>query len=289
MTLDIYKQIGNSLRAQEDALRVSIANADNFNTPGFKFSFATFTTILSQTISAGTETVNPQQIGGSMTLGSTTTDFTQGSVGFGTSLDMAISGEGFFVISQSASEFTASSPQLLTRNGRFQTDFNNQFLVDSFGKKVFGFPLNPDGSQASTQMEAIDTGGNTDIGFTDGGILVNNFQANKDAIAAGDPNPPELEPLFQVALATVKNKQGLVLVDGGAYQTTVASGEQVTPDTPGTGIYGDVLGSSLESSNIDVAKVALDMALLNRGFSAIQGVIDDVNKITSNLISKLAA
>ena len=48
-----------------------------------------------------------------------------------------------------------------------------------------------------------------------------------------------------------------------------------------------ILSESVESSNIRVAKVALDMALINRGFSAIQGVIDDVNKIINNTISKL--
>ena len=77
-------------------------------------------------------------------------------------------------------------------------------------------------------------------------------------------------------------------MDGAAYHATIAAGNEIKPSTSGSSVYGDILGNKLESSNIDVAKVALDMALMNRGFSAIQGVIDDVNKVTNNLISKLA-
>ena len=69
--------------------------------------------------------------------------------------------------------------------------------------------------------------------------------------------------------------------------STAASGEPLTPGPAGALGYGEILGQRLESSNIDVAKVALDMALLNRGFTAIQGVIDDLNRIMSGLIQKI--
>lgn len=288
MTLDIYKSIGNTLKGLEDALRISIANADNFNTPGFKYTFASFTTVFSQAISTGTETINPQQIPGSMTLGSTSTSFEQGNISFGTNLDMAISGEGFFLLTNAPGDFNSSGENVYTRNGRFQVDFANNFLTDSFGRKVLGFELNSEGQRISDTPVPITTKGNVDIGFTEGGILVNNFQANKDGVAAGDADPPRQVPLFQVALGTVQNKQGLINIDGGALEATVAAGEAFEPDVSGNGVYGAVLSESLESSNIDVAQVALDMALLNRGFNAVQGVIDDVNKITNQLISKLA-
>ena len=117
---------------------------------------------------------------------------------------------------------------------------------------------------------------------------MNNYQANKDAIAANSDEIPELEPLYRVALATVQNKEGLVLTNGGAYAETPATGDRLPEGVSGEGIYGEVLSETLESSNVDVAKVALDMALINRGFSAIQGVIDDVNKIVGQTISKLS-
>ena len=129
-----------------------------------------------------------------------------------------------------------------------------------------------------------------DIGFIEGGILVNNYQANKS------DSDIETTPMYALAITTVKNKQGLVSTSGGAYKETIASGEPLSYKTSGSAIdqqtsgdYGNIINESLESSNIDVAKVALDMNLLNRGFSAIQGVIDDVNKVVSGLLSKLGA
>jgi len=200
---------------------------------------------------------------------------------------MAISGEGFFILSRSAVDTDGNAPKVYSRNGRFQTDLANRFVTDAFGRKLFGFPVNEAGEITSRELVPIETNGNTDVGFTDGGLFVGNFQARADAIAAGDPNPPAHIPLFRVGMSSFTNKQGLVIVDGGALQPTLAAGDAFEPGVGGEGPYGDLLGSSLESSNIDVARVALDMALLNRGFSAIQGVIDDVNKVVNNLIGKL--
>jgi flagellar hook protein FlgE len=286
--LDLYKHVNNSLQGLLTALRISISNADNFNTPGYKYNYASFTTILGETINPGSEYTNPQTIGGSMTLGSTTTEFTQGNLSLGTDLDLAILGEGFFTLSQSAVEFEGGAPKVFTRNGRFQVDFSNKYLTDAFGRKIYGYKLLKSGNLADTSLVPIETGGNTDIGFIDGGVLVSNYQARKDAIAAGDPNPPENEPLYRVALTSFQNKQGLIYGDGAVFNSTPASGEPLEYGIAGEGIYGNVLGERLESSNINVARVAMDMNLLNRGFSAIQGVIDDIGKILNGLISKLS-
>ncbi len=284
---DLYKNIQNSIGGLTSALRIGISNADNFNTPGFKYTYASFTTVFNTALSAGTDTKNPMTIAGSMTLGSTTTDFRQGNIGFGTGLDASIVGEGFFMLSRSAQDFEGGSSKVFSRAGRFQVDFGNKYLTDSFGRKVYGYKVNATGDVESGDLVPIQTGGNSDIGFIDGGVLVSGFQANKDAIAAGSENVPPQVPMYRIALTSFANKQGLVIGEGSAYMATAASGEPLPPDIAGGGSYGEILGERLESSNIDVAKVALDMALLNRGFTAIQGVIDDVNRILSGLIQKI--
>jgi len=284
---DLYKNIQNSIGGLTQALRIGISNADNFNTPGFKYTYASFTTVYSQVVSSGTETKNPISIAGSMTLGSTTTDFSQGNVGFGTSLDTAIVGEGFFMLSRSAQDFDGASQKVYSRSGRFQVDFSNKYLVDSFGRKVYGYKLNASGEPEDGQLVPVQTNGESDIGFINGGVLVSHFQKNKDDIAGGSSTPVPTVPLYRLALTSFPNKQGLTIGEGAAYNSTAASGDSLPPDIAGGGGYGEILGERLESSNIDVAKVALDMALLNRGFTAIQGVIDDVNRILSGLIQKI--
>ena len=99
------------------------------------------------------------------------------------------------------------------------------------------------------------------------------------------------KPLYRLGLTTFQNKQGLALTTGGAYKATVASGESLAHGAAGTAIggsggstYGDLIAQKVEASNVDIAKVALDMNLLNRGFAAVQAVIDDVTKIIQNVM-----
>lgn len=284
---DIYSELKNSIGALTGALRTSIANTDNFNTPGFKAVWVNFSSSYSKSWAAGTKTVNPMTLAGSVSISALTTDFRQGNLGFGTELDCAIVGNGFFILSGSSKDSDIGGEKLYTRNGKFQIEPNGRYLTDSYGRKVFGFPTNALGNVSSQTLQPILVEGQTDIGFTEGGVLVSNFQKNKDDIKNGVVPPTAVVPIYRLGMTSFINRQGLTSAQGGAYRASVAAGEALETNISGT-VYGDIVAEKLESSNVDVAKVALDMALLNRGFSAIQGVVDDVNKIMSALISKLS-
>ena len=281
---DLYVQAKNALTSLESALRVTISNANNYNTPGFKYIFTSFTTLYNEPYTTGTLTQNPIQVGAGMTMGSTSTDFSQGTISIGTALDVAITGEGFMLLSSSPADFSSGSNKVYTRSGRFQVDLSNTYLVDAFGRKVYGYKLNENGDVADTTLVPIQTNGQTDIGFTDGGLLIANYNEVKT-----DPTVKK-KPLYRLALTTFQNKQGLVLSDGASYTATAASGQQAAPGIAGSPIggtvstYGNILANSLESANIDVARVALDMNLLNRGFSATQGFIDNITKVLQGLL-----
>jgi len=226
-------------------------------------------------------------LGAGVALGSTSTDYKQGNISIGTATDVAIVGEGLFILSQSASDFSSGSAKVYSRAGRFQQDSSNKYMVDTFGRKVYGYKLDESGNRVSDDLVPIETHGSTDVGFTEEGVFVRNFDKSQD-----DPTFKRI-PMYQLALTTFENKQGLILVSGSAYKSTAASGEQLAPGVAGSTIgtdgsaYGDILPKSLESSNVDVARVALDMNLLNRSYAATQAVIDDITKILQNLISKL--
>ena len=96
--LDLYISNKNAIVGLESALRIAISNANNFNTPGYKYTFSLFTTMYTEAISSGTKTTNPIETGSGMTMGSTSTDFSQGNITIGTELDVAITGTGFFII-----------------------------------------------------------------------------------------------------------------------------------------------------------------------------------------------
>ncbi|MBP7051103.1 MAG: flagellar hook-basal body complex protein [Phycisphaerae bacterium] len=118
------------MQAHQQMLDVAGNNLANVNTNAFKASRANFSELLSQTLSQAsqpTDTVggtNALQMGSGVGVSSIIADMTQGSiVDTGNALDMAIDGEGYFVVS--------SGEQLLyTRAGAFSVDAGG-YLVDS--------------------------------------------------------------------------------------------------------------------------------------------------------------
>ncbi|MBT3261161.1 flagellar hook basal-body protein [bacterium] len=277
--LELYAHMQNSLGALRHALKIAVGNADNFNTPGYKYISASFTTMFDEVLQGGSKGKNPMVLGASMTLGSTSTDFSQGYLTLGTATDSAVVGEGFFLLSKSAEEYGDTSDKVYTRAGRFFADVNHEYLVDSFGRKVFGYKVKPNGEVLTSQLVPIKLNGATDIGIKDGGFVVSNYQADNI-----EGSTTVETPLYKLALTNFRNKQGLIMTDGGAYIRTIASGEAIAPGTSGKGQYGNIRGGMLESSNIDVARAALDMQQLNRGFAAVQGVIDDVGRVIQSVI-----
>jgi flagellar hook protein FlgE len=128
----------SGLRTHQEWLDVIGNNIANANTPGFKASSAVFQDILSQTLNAGSAPstnlggINPMQVGLGVTLGSVTPSFLQGSIQTtNRTTDMAIQGDGFFVVANGSS-------RLFTRAGAFTLDANGDLVEGSTGYKVQG-------------------------------------------------------------------------------------------------------------------------------------------------------
>jgi flagellar hook protein FlgE len=116
----------SGMNANGTALSVVSDNIANMNTTGFKASKASFGDVLGQSI--GTS-----QIGGGTYLSSVATSYAQGSFENSTNvLDMAIDGNGFFVVQ--ATEGT----RYFTRSGEFHVD-RDGFIVDSGGNQLQAF------------------------------------------------------------------------------------------------------------------------------------------------------
>jgi flagellar hook protein FlgE len=71
----------------------------------------------------------------------------------------------------------------------------------------------------------------------------------------------------KLALATFNNPAGLVKLGTNMYAQSEASGQPAV-GTPGTGGRGSVVGSALESSNVDIAHEFTQMILAQRGYQA---------------------
>ncbi|HHY09842.1 MAG TPA: flagellar hook-basal body complex protein, partial [Firmicutes bacterium] len=137
----------SGLKTHQTRMDIIGNNIANVNTAGYKSSRATFQEMLSQTIraaSAPTETrggTNPHQVGLGVSLGSIDIKHTQGntqSTGYVT--DLAIEGDGFFVLGHGAN-------RQYTRAGIFGLDNGTEgnFVSLVNGERVLGYKADRDG------------------------------------------------------------------------------------------------------------------------------------------------
>jgi flagellar hook protein FlgE len=120
------------LNADSQALNTIANNLANMNTTGFKSRSAQFSDLFYQQIGASGGG-NPIQVGAGTQIASIATDYSSGTSNYtGRDTDVALQGNGFFVVSNGSSEY-------LTRNGNFSLDSGGN-LVTSSGLSVMGYP-----------------------------------------------------------------------------------------------------------------------------------------------------
>ena len=120
------------LNADSTALNTIANNLSNMNTTGFKSETVNFADLFYQQVgSAGSG--DPIQTGSGTQVASTTTDFSDGTpTSTQVSTDVALQGNGFFVVSDGSSQY-------LTRAGDFSIDSNGN-LTTANGHNVMGYP-----------------------------------------------------------------------------------------------------------------------------------------------------
>lgn len=129
--------------AQKD-LDTTANNIANVNTVGFKESRAEFGDVYAASLLASGKT----KVGDGVLTQEVSQQFSQGSLKFTTnSLDLAITGNGFFATKQDP----ASNDLSYTRAGQFKLNKDN-FVVNSAGDHLLAFPVNADGTSASTAL-----------------------------------------------------------------------------------------------------------------------------------------
>lgn len=129
--------------AQKD-LDSTANNIANVNTVGFKESRAEFGDVFAASLLSGGRT----KVGDGVLTNEVAQQFSQGSLQFtNNALDLAITGNGFFatVPEQTSRDFS------FTRAGQFKLDDDN-FVVNSNGDNLLGFPVNADGTSASVAL-----------------------------------------------------------------------------------------------------------------------------------------
>jgi flagellar hook protein FlgE len=132
----------SGLNAASADLRVTGNNIANSGTVGFKQSRAEFADVFAMSYSGISQTA----VGAGVRLAAVTQQFNQGNVDFtGNNLDLALNGQGFFVLSDGGS-------QVYSRAGAYQVD-RDGFVVNASGHRLQAYPpSNTAGTTFSTGM-----------------------------------------------------------------------------------------------------------------------------------------
>jgi flagellar hook protein FlgE len=130
----------SGLNAASSDLKVTGNNIANASTVGFKQSRAEFADVYAEAYGGISKTA----IGGGVRLEAVTQQFGQGNIDFtGNSLDLAISGQGFFMLSDRGAP-------IFSRAGSMQVD-RDGWVVNSQGHRLQVFPaLDPAGNSFNT-------------------------------------------------------------------------------------------------------------------------------------------
>ena len=249
------------LDAQQTQLDVISNNLANVSTNGFKRSRAVFEDLLYQTLrqpgaqsSQQTQLPSGLQIGTGVRPVATARIFTQGNLQqTGNTLDMAISGQGFFQI------LMPDGTTSYTRDGSFHVDSQGQMVTSN------GFTLQPPVTIPAGVLSIT-------IG-QDGTVSVT--QAGSTAVTQAGA----------IQLANFVNSGGLQALGQNMYSETAASGTPST-GTPGVSGMGLINQGYVETSNVNVVEELVSMIQTQRAYEINSKVIstsDQMLQTTNNV------
>jgi flagellar hook protein FlgE len=219
----------SGLNADSTELNTIANNLSNLSTTGFKSQTTSFEDLFYQ--QAGTSgSGDPVQAGQGVEVSANSTDFTQGSFApGGSSSDVALSGNGFFVVDNGGT-------QEYTRAGTFQTDQSGN-LTTTDGLPVMGYAATNGVINTNAPLTALQIPPN---GQTDSPKASTqfSFNANLDSSAATGTVVPEqitmYDSLGQSHLATVSFTKNAA-ANSWDYSVSLPAGDYTGAATNNTG------------------------------------------------------
>lgn len=168
----------------------------------------------------------------------------------------------------------AGSPVAIAATGLKDgaADLNiNWSLYSAAGNPMLTQYAQASAATASSQ-DGIQPAQVTGIKITDGGALMANYSTGKQVLIA------------QIAIASIGNPDSLVSAGNNNFQ---AGADTMTPTVgaPGTGTRGKLIGGSLETSNVDLARELTNLIIYQRGYQANSKVITTTDQITQVLLN----
>lgn len=272
--MSFYTSLSGLKGAQTD-LSVIANNLANVGSTGFKKSRAQFGDLFA---SAPTQTT--KMVAGQGTrLNGVIQQFTQGTLeGTDKTLDLAIAGEGFFVVRGDPPQQEVS----YTRNGAFQVN-TNRHVVDTTGATLQLLPVDANGNVTNTTLA-----GATDFILPSGApsdptVALINISIGEDGLVTATYADGSDEMLGKVAMASFTAQEGLRPIGDSHWQSTGDSGPPAI-NAATNGPLGTIRAGALERANVDVTEELVALIAAQRNFQANAKAIETASNITQSIM-----
>lgn len=274
----------SGVTAYSQSLEAISSNIANSQTDGFKRSVTSFSDLIPRDAAELSESVGAGSVGQGVTANSSVVTDEQGAISrTGTSTNIAISGQGFFVVSETAA--ANDSDALFTRAGDFTADSDGN-LVNSGGFFLQGVATGTNGEAAvGANLNGLETININRLSANAGdlGDLVE-IDITADGVVRGLYAGGESQNLFQVALATFRNPQGLTRGGATTFLNNTNSGEAQLRG-PGEEGAGQVESSAIEISTVDIGQEFSTLIQTQRAYSTNARLISVADELLSTLVS----
>lgn len=259
----------NGMANSTEMMNSRFENMKHQYTPGYKAEVVQFNDLVNSAMKGGAKAKK------------TTIAFDQGQIfKTQTATNLAINGQGFFVVSDGFQNH-------YTRDGRFE--WKEGQLKDALGKTVMGFPLDAQGniSGDSSKIELtmdpntkLYGGKYTGFKFDETGKLYGESTITDPV--TGNQVTTET-PLYQVSVASFANASGLSRTGDTSFGETDDSGKAVI-GVAGQGALGSIEPGALELSNVDYLQETNAVIMTKRNFEANMAAFRTMDKITQSAL-----
>jgi flagellar hook protein FlgE len=273
--MSFYTSLTGLKGAQIDLATIS-NNVANAGSIGFKRSRAMFGDLFSAAPTQTTKMIAGQ---GNHLIG-INQQFTQGTLeSTDKTLDMAISGDGFFAVRGAPPRAEVS----FTRNGAFSVDANRN-VIDSTGAQAQLLPVDANGSVTATGLGDMT---NFILPATDPNDATSplaNISISQDGVVTATFGNGSQQALGAIAMASFAAIEGLRPIGDAHWQATGDSGAPQL-NQAANGPLGTIRSGALERANVDLTEELVALIGAQRNFQANAQAIETASTLTQTIIN----
>lgn len=272
--MSFYTSLSGLKGAQTDLAAIS-NNLANVGSTGFKKSRAQFGDLFASSPTQTTKLVAGQ----GTRLNGVVQQFTQGTLeATDKTLDLAIAGEGFFVVRGDPPQQDLS----YTRNGAF-TVAVDRHIVDTSGATLQLLPIDAAGNVTSTALGSLQDMVLPTADPADPTSALVNVSIGIDGLVTATYANGNSEALGKVAMASFTAQEGLRPIGDAHWQSTGDSGP-ATLNAATNGPLGAIRSGALERANVDVTEELVSLISAQRNFQANAKAIETASAMTQTII-----